>query len=442
MKIFFTFNRQTYLMKLSLFTLFLFCSISAIAQLSPFRDIKDSTWYYGFEMNDVDPKLVEKLIMHSSNPSDYAKLKNYPNLKILDLKTSRLQNVPKEVYDLENLEALNLSNNLINKLDNDLKKLQKLEVLILDNNDFTVVPEIISSLPRLKCLYFVDMFHQDIDLEKSYQNILKVNTLEELRFSTFNKAKYHEIPCEITQLKKLRSLYIFVQGLTEIPTCLNQLTELEELYLGHSYYISYGGVKLLDCFPKELCALKNLKTLYLEDINVNAFPKEMLEMKNLKNLSFKIAQNKSFDTSSIKYLNNIESLELSVLYHLPHAFTELKNLKSFDLFGYRLKELPSTFGNLKNLEYLSTNTNLEKLPDSFCELSQLKEFEQSLGCELKTLPACFEKLDKLEYLNLGNCELTGTIRIPSNLRYLNLNIRSGSTNDKSPSPFQWARDRN
>ena len=77
-------------------------------------------------------------------------------------------------------------------------------------------------------------------------------------------------------------------------------------------------------------------------------------------------------------LTNLKTLRLNNnnLESLPDWIGNLTNLKSLRLGGNGLKSLPESIGNLTNLEYLDlSNNNLETLPDSIGNLKNLKELD-------------------------------------------------------------------
>lgn len=116
------------------------------------------------------------------------------------------------------------------------------------------------------------------------------------------------------------------------------------------------------------------------------------------------------------------------LQKLPDSFGQLRQLRYLNLSGSsKLVNLPDSFGNLLNLGHidLSGCSQLLELPASFGNLTNAVHINLSGCIGLKTLPAeSFGVLKKLEHLDLSSCScLEG---IPSvvdgltNLQHLNL----------------------
>ena len=56
------------------------------------------------------------------------------NLKIIDLQSNKLENLPEEISDLVFLEKLKLDSNQIKKLPSGLHRLENLQALTISNN--------------------------------------------------------------------------------------------------------------------------------------------------------------------------------------------------------------------------------------------------------------------------------------------------------------------
>ena len=107
----------------------------------------------------------------------------------------------------------------------------------------------------------------------------------------------------------------------------------------------------LEKFPEEICNLKYLTELNVEDKKITAIPSGIENLKNLKRLMIKCNQIKDLP----KELGNLSTLE--------HLYLRCN----------RLTKIPSEIGNLKNLKYLNLHCReLEKLPKEITNLTNLK----------------------------------------------------------------------
>lgn len=105
-------------------------------------------------------------------------------------------------------------------------------------------------------------------------------------------------------------------------------------------------------------------------------------------------------------LRGLELLDLRNcgLRELSSGIENLTGLKTLDLYGNQLSELPE-IGNLTNLEFLDlSNNQLSELPYGTNWLTSLKELYLRDN-ELSTLPPRIWNLTSLESLDLGGNEL-------------------------------------
>lgn len=117
-------------------------------------------------------------------------------------------------------------------------------------------------------------------------------------------------------------------------------------------------------------------------------------------------------TISVETLGDIISLEHLDLSHcekievLPSQATEQCYLKKLDLRSTALKELPSTIGNLRDLELLVLGSPfLEMLPRSLGDLRNLKELSLFNCNKLEWLPESIALLSQLTKLTVVGCPL-------------------------------------
>jgi len=137
------------------------------------------------------------------------------------------------------------------------------------------------------------------------------------------------------------------------------------------------------------------------------------------------------DGSKIKnrkdYMNNVASLYSGVDIDIVNSFinksTRLRlnsfeedtlsdmvgnliNLRELSIYMPKIKYLPGSIKNLKNLECLVIDdSSITILPDSICKLSKLRIINIS-GSELEKLPKCIGDLQRLESLIVMNSNIT------------------------------------
>jgi Leucine-rich repeat (LRR) protein len=90
---------------------------------------------------------------------------------------------------------------------------------------------------------------------------------------------------------------------------------------------------------------------------------------------------------------------------LPDDIGNLEKLKSLNLQGSCLNELPESITKLTNLvELLAYGVGLQSLPENFGKLHGLKTLELKGNCDVLTLPASFIELTQLVDLSLPSSE--------------------------------------
>jgi Leucine-rich repeat (LRR) protein len=90
---------------------------------------------------------------------------------------------------------------------------------------------------------------------------------------------------------------------------------------------------------------------------------------------------------------------------LPDDIGNLEKLKSLNLQGSCLNELPESITKLTNLvELLAYGIGLQSLPENFGNLRGLKILELKGNCDVLTLPESFIQLTQLVDLSLPSTE--------------------------------------
>ncbi|CAL8997739.1 unnamed protein product [Prunus brigantina] len=120
----------------------------------------------------------------------------------------------------------------------------------------------------------------------------------------------------------------------------------------------------------------------------------------------------------------------------PNLILQLKYLRTLNLSGNSIKELPEEIGELIHLRHidLSFNWPLEKLPDTICGLYNLSTLRLVRCSQLKKLPENMGNLINLKHLYVEKCfkleSLPRGIRRLTNLQTLDV-CKCGGDNDEA-----------
>ena len=188
--------------------------------------------------------------------------------------------LPIEICNLKNLISLSVDQ-LQGEIPIHLDRLKNLEKLEIGGNDFS---------------------------QESLKNIEKLSNLKDLGCGGMKLSK---LEIDFSKLKKLRRLELCTNELTEIPSGIYDLTELEDLDL-HMNYLS-GSI------PSELGKLSKLKVLQLDRNQLTGeIPSELGNLTNLEELN--LSQNQL--TGEIpESFNNLKGLIQDRGSQFPPMFT-------------------------------------------------------------------------------------------------------------------------
>lgn len=197
-----------------------------------------------------------------------------------------LQNLPREIGQLENLRILEI--HCLEKLDElpiEIGQLIRLERIIINNGNGCVmnikIPNSIGKLQNLKELtlygaidarYFIRM--DSIDKTKNPLSIVKalpieLSNLRNLEVLDLGRNGIQSIPKEVEFLVNLRILKLDYNDIHEIPEFISKLKNLKELHICEN-----GKVKL----PDSLSEFENLE-LFLGNACLSLKDQEMLKSK-------------------------------------------------------------------------------------------------------------------------------------------------------------------
>jgi Leucine-rich repeat (LRR) protein len=313
------------------------------------------------------------------------------NLEELDLESNSLTEIPDEIGGLKKLKKVSLSYNKLTSFPGAILKLNELESLEIGNQQITELPKSLKELSNLKHLEI-----KSAGLKEINDAIGDLKSLETLDLERNELVAISE---SISNCKNLTSLILSNNRLLRtLPEGISELSKLEFLQL-------YQCEKL-EALPHSLSALKNLRVLDISFSLLSELPKAVYELSSLVELKlFQLPI--TILSPAIKYLENLEYLDLRLtkITEFPSEIGELKKLNK--VHGCTLhKALPDSFTNLTNLKELEVNfENVERaLPESFGNLINLERFDP--GNNISYLPASFGKLSKLKTLTLRNLTFT------------------------------------
>ncbi|KAI9186073.1 hypothetical protein LWI28_013493 [Acer negundo] len=204
-------------------------------------------------------------------------------------------------------------------------------------------------------------------------NLSDFPLLEELDLS--NCESLVDFPSSVQQHNHLRNLTLRYTAIEEVPSSIQSLTNLTELYL-------YNCTRLKH-ISTSICKLKSLSSLHLADCyKLEIFPEILETMESMKSLRFHSYFKTNMDLKvlplSIERLNGLQSLELSDCHNLemlPSSICNLTSLKNLYLVNCsKLVKLPDNFGNLKSLEWLDcSGCSLMEIPEESLRIMQHTE---------------------------------------------------------------------
>lgn len=337
------------------------------------------------------------------------RFENYKE-KELDLSiSSKDVNITKEelikLCTFKNLVSLNLSGHHLKEIPEDFINLNQIEKLDLSRNDIINLSFLINLL-KIKELNL-----KSNSLSNFPKEILKMNNLEKLDLS-FNNIKQINFSFSILQKPKyppLKSLNLNVNSLMKFPVKIIEFKTLQ--------YLDLSKNRIGDDIPNDILKLNELKSLNLEECEMNKFPNEILNLEKLEKLYLsrnriinipeqlillKNLKELYLNNCELKNIENIKNSQLKILhlnenkiYSFQNQLLELKELK---IEKSELKEI--NFSGLLNLEYLFLSNNfIEKLDSSFQQLIYLKKLDLSFN-KLKEIS--IEKLEEIEEIDLSN----------------------------------------
>ncbi|MFP4575990.1 MAG: leucine-rich repeat domain-containing protein, partial [Coleofasciculus sp.] len=211
-----------------------------------------------------------------------------------------------------------------------------------------------------------------------------------------------EIPDCIGQLTNLQKLYFEENQITEIPECIGKLTNLQKLIIGKNKITEIPG-----CISQ----LTNLRFLGLWENQITEIPEFIGKLTNLKKLSLSANQITEIP-EFIGYLNNLQLLGLSrnQITEIPEFISQLTNLQNLYLHDNKITEIPECIGQLTNLQELNLGRNkITEIPECIGQLTNLQKLYLG-GNKITEIPECIGQLTNLQKLNLDDNPLNPVVK--------------------------------
>lgn len=157
-----------------------------------------------------------------SLPSELTRLRD---LRSLHLSDNGLESVPTAVLELEELTVLNLGDNEIREVPAAFGDLPRLRELWLHGNPLSSLPTTFGQLP----LTFLHL--GDVPWSEPPDCLWELETLETLWIAS---PTLKRLPPDVARLPNLTELMVWYSSLEEVPDELFEMTQLEELRIGHN----------------------------------------------------------------------------------------------------------------------------------------------------------------------------------------------------------------
>ncbi|XP_019254655.1 PREDICTED: TMV resistance protein N-like isoform X2 [Nicotiana attenuata] len=309
-------------------------------------------------------------------------------LKELNLRgCTKLKKLPKFV-SMESLETLDLREcTSLRKFPKICGNMQHLSELYVESPRIRSLPPSLSGLSKLH-------LRDCEDLESIPDTSIQI-----LRFLKISDSKKLAVPNSLFESEQLEELYIYhCSRLVELPLSVGVQKKLIELVL--------EDCQNLKKLPNSI-QMKSLTQLKISNCpKLDTFPEINGDIHSLEELTIQFTGIRELP-SSIGDLSNLEYLNLKGcedLVSLPSSIGDLSNLEYLNLKGCEdLVSLPNSLCNLKKLEELVLEgcKKLEKLPENIGDLQRLKELDAS-DTAISQPPPSITKLRNLEMLRFSH----------------------------------------
>ncbi|KAG6532723.1 putative disease resistance protein RGA3 [Zingiber officinale] len=283
---------------------------------------------------------------------------NLRHLRVLDLRATKMAEMPDTVDGLVNLRYLNLSWSDIATLPDSFCNLGSLQILKLAHcHKLSELPHRIGKLQNLQVMKLP--FCENLTkLPKSVTNLID---LQELDLECCRQLV--EFPDEFGNLKSLRSLSLVgCLSLTKMPSGMRQLTELRQLS---------GFVALQECGSCTVTELGPLK--YLEDLHLRGLE----GVRSTNDAEAMKLKNKRFIRNLVLHWNGDDGASSDSLLEILECLQPSTALRTLEINSYSGKDFPKWMKDGQPYHYTLTEIKLVNLRDcaSLPPLGQLARLE-------------------------------------------------------------------
>ncbi|WP_375445210.1 leucine-rich repeat domain-containing protein [uncultured Fibrella sp.] len=266
----------------------------------------------------------------------------FPNLEELDLSKNKLTKLDARITaDIPSLRRLNL---LYNQIGNDsvfIAKKTDLRALTLQGNKLTHIPAAVRNCKKLESLWMGNNNLTELNI-KPLRGLRRLNDL-----NLYN-AGLTALPRQIRKLKHVTVLDLYYNQLTELPRQIGRMKRLEQLAVANNK---------LTALPAQLARLKKLNTLFVHHNKLSQLPDQFAKLASLRTLDIGYNQFSNVPDVLLR-LGTLESVDISNnnLQTLPTSLIGLKNLKKFYIRSNPLTSNDAKSGPYAQLiEALETN---------------------------------------------------------------------------------------
>ncbi|XP_078723609.1 leucine-rich repeat-containing protein 2-like [Lampetra fluviatilis] len=155
---------------------------------------------------------------------------NFKRLQTLDLSKNCLQELPKEIGLLTGLQQLLLSYNQLRRVPGELGDCESLQRLDLSsNNSLHELPYQLSSLKKLVLL--------DLSVNKFSSVPIAVLRMSGLQWLDMSKNQLHELPQDIDRLERVETMLLHHNSIRYLPLALGDMGELRTLVVSADHLV-------------------------------------------------------------------------------------------------------------------------------------------------------------------------------------------------------------
>jgi len=268
------------------------------------------------------------------------KLAQWSSIELCYMSDNQISALPPEVAHWSKIEEANFSNNNISALPPAVGRWVELKQLYLNSLKISALPKEIASWTNLKVLHMNNCCLTTLPEE--------VSALTNLVMVALNNNHLSELPAGVERWAKLEKLFLNDNQLSSLPPAIRGWERLEKLYVNNNLLTKlpaeigelcdnldelYVLENSLAALPEQLCHCAKLNKLYLHHNQITALPQGLSGLRNLEILH--VGDNKLTQLPPLYEIPTIKFIHANnnKLNSLQEAFTELKELRVFDVEG-------------------------------------------------------------------------------------------------------------